>query len=802
MYKLFKIAKDNMKKQKGDMVTFLLLTLIASFLIFDGMSAVIGMNKVMDSKFDEIHGPHVILFNHDTEAEVKSAKKAFTENEHILEYEMTPAVTINCEYRNKKDTEFLQYKFIAESFNEEVKISDLAIPDKDLGKYDILLPLNMKGNFAEEDTIQLKLGDDIYDFKVAGYLEDPYFCSTMNLTIFSVNMSSEIIDVMAENHPTQVIKSNMHKGRIDDTEFDTYSTMDLEKDISDAYKEEIAVYSKMNPEENYTDYLLANWQMMRGGSQFLPQLTMILIIVFAVMIMIIAIVIISFSIKNFIQKNMKNTGILEASGYTVRELRTAMVIQVVLVAGIGSVLGVVLGILTFGGFGVVVTSLLGLSMDQPVNWFVAVASLILVTGMVAFAALIISRIYKKISVLDALRGGINAHNFRRNHFSFEKTPLPVSLILSLKDSVGNAGRNAIMVFIAAILAISTLIGFGMYDNFGKSPDVLVKMMGFEMPTATIVDDDNSSDYGKMVKGLKNLNGVEKVFAQTSFEPTAIAGDKEQTIFTYAVDDMDQTVNTSIIEGRAQETENEIMITLGVANDMGLKVGDVITVKFADEQADYLIVGINQRVERMGRTLYMTVEGADRLIPGDVSCQYYVYGKEGISFSDIESEVKLFAEEEDLSLTLTDSQKMMEGTLNSLVIAMKMLCIIILVITLLVVVFVESLVIRAKISREWRGMGISKAMGQTSRELIVQIMLSNIPAILAGTLIGVLFAEAAGSGIIKTAFSLFAVKSIPFNISFIYMIITILGIITIAILTSGFAGLKVNGLKPVEMITED
>ncbi|MCR4609926.1 MAG: FtsX-like permease family protein, partial [Eubacterium sp.] len=99
-------------------------------------------------------------------------------------------------------------------------------------------------------------------------------------------------------------------------------------------------------------------------------------------------------------------------------------------------------------------------------------------------------------------------------------------------------------------------------------------------------------------------------------------------------------------------------------------------------------------------------------------------------------------------------------------------------------------------------GISKAMGQTSRELIVQIMLSNIPTILAGTLIGVLFAEAAGSGIIKTAFSLFAVKSIPFNISFIYMIITIMGIILVAVLTSGFAGLKVNGLKPVEMITED
>jgi hypothetical protein len=119
-----------------------------------------------------------------------------------------------------------------------------------------------------------------------------------------------------------------------------------------------------------------------------------------------------------------------------------------------------------------------------------------------------------------------------------------------------------------------------------------------------------------------------------------------------------------------------------------------------------------------------------------------------------------------------------------------------------VIFVESLVIRAKISRDWRGMGISKALGQTSFGLILQIMLSNLPAILTGAIIGGLLSPVTGGSLVKTAFSLFAIQKVDFNIPAVYIMITVSGIICVALLSSGTAGLKVRKLKPIEMITED
>ena len=56
MYKLFFIARNNIKKQKGDMITFFILTLFAAFLIFDAASAILGTRNVLDDSFAAHNG--------------------------------------------------------------------------------------------------------------------------------------------------------------------------------------------------------------------------------------------------------------------------------------------------------------------------------------------------------------------------------------------------------------------------------------------------------------------------------------------------------------------------------------------------------------------------------------------------------------------------------------------------------------------------------------------------------------------------------------------------------------------------
>ncbi len=801
MYKLFVIAKNNMKKQKGDMITFLILTFISAFLIFDSLTAVFGLGKVIDDRFDKIHGAHVLLYMPDTEVGNKAIKEVIAENKHIIESESTPALVMTAPYKNKKDDDFGEFSFIIESFTQEKSIMKIEMPDKTLNENDIIIPFYLKAKYDIGDTFVFKIEGEIYEFNVAGYAEDPYFCSTTNITISYIYMSQTRMDRLINDHPTVVEKYQAYKVRVDEKELEEgLKTQDLEKEIGDAYKKKITKLVSEGDENNYTNYIFLNWQMMREGSQFVPIIVIAIMLLFAFLIMIICVVIISFSIKNFINKNMKNTGILEASGYTVKELRGAITIQISLVSILGSVIGIIVAILSFKTFGDIISAIAGLGWNQPVNIAAAAGTVIGILLLTTLVSRLASRLYKKVTVLDALRGGINTHNFKKNHFTFEKTPLPIAVVLSLKDTFGNIGRNIIMVFITAILTISVLTGFGMMQNFGEKPDGLLEIMGFEIATATMSTD--STDYKEVSENLRTLDKVKNVLVSIAFEPTVYFKDEKNTVYSYAYDDFDNSNHTILLEGRYPKSDNEILITSGVSKDMDLKVGDVIEVEYGGAKEEYIVVGINQRMEHMGRTLLMTLDGANKLIPGVPLYSYNIKAKEGVSYDELEKDIEKLAEEKGYNSTISSDEKAIESIIGTLAMSMKLICVIIVIITLFVVIFVETLIIRAKINREWRKMGISKAIGQTSGGLIFQIMLSNMPAIIMGCIIGALLSGAAGRGIVGAAFSLFVIKSVTFNIAFGWIIITVVGIIAVALFASAIAGIRVRKLKPVEMITEE
>ena len=54
-----------MKKQRGDMITFFVLTFISGFLIFDCVAAGLGTGRVMDSCYEAVNGCHIITSRFD-----------------------------------------------------------------------------------------------------------------------------------------------------------------------------------------------------------------------------------------------------------------------------------------------------------------------------------------------------------------------------------------------------------------------------------------------------------------------------------------------------------------------------------------------------------------------------------------------------------------------------------------------------------------------------------------------------------------------------------------------------------------
>lgn len=799
MYKLCFIAWNNMKKQKGDMITFLLFTMLASYLIFQCASALLGMGKVMNSRFEDVNGAEVLIFGDDFEEEVAAWEQAFAESKDIVDLEETPFLRLYCSYRNTKDKEFEEYEFYVEPYTVNPKYMNLGIDSKDLSEDDILVPMFLKSRFSVGDTMELKFNDTVYSFRVAGYTEDPYFSSSINVTIYYCHMSQSRIDTIAASHPGLAGMGMVFRGKADDNALENgLLTADVEKAVTTAYHRLIANAEEEHPERNYNNFTAVNWQMMRGGAQFLPQVVMAVVLLFAVIVLAVAFVIIAYGVRDFIIRNMKNTGILEAAGYTTATLRAALCIQIVVVAYVGSKIGIFAGLLTQKPFGNLVSSILGISWNQPVNVGAAIGTLFGLSLTTLLIAWLLGGRYKKITVLDALRGGINTHNYKKNHVPLDKTAMPLPVAMSLKSTLGGKRRSILLVAITAILAIAMTCGFALYESFGMNKNAMGEMFAFEIGTIQVMNADPSCE-----EDIRNMEGVSNSLMYVGFEPVIRFGEKEYSAYTFADEDTNKRLNLMMLKGRVEMHDNEILLTQALAEELGCGIGDVVTVTLGKKSAEYIVTGFDQRMERMGRTANMTLAGAVKVLGSVEKVTFIITAKEGYGFSDMEKGVKDVCAAHDCNdFVIVNSEKYMKVTTGTVSMAMKAVCAVISLITIFIVSFTIALIIRGKITREWRSMGIDKALGMTSGQQIVQIMLSNLPAVIIGSILGVVLAGPAGSALCRVIFSLFGMKKVVFGASLFFKTISAASIVLMAAVTAALMGLRVRRMKPVEMITEE
>ena len=152
--------------------------------------------------------------------------------------------------------------------------------------------------------------------------------------------------------------------------------------------------------------------------------------------------------------------------------------------------------------------------------------------------------------------------------------------------------------------------------------------------------------------------------------------------------------------------------------------------------------------------------------------------------------------------VTDINESAHQTVGMITVGMKGFAFLIAGLTILIVAFVESLIVRTNINKQWRNLGVSKALGFTSRQLILQVMLSNLPAILIGVTLGLLLSPTLGSKLMISTMMVFGFKRINFGIGPLSYVLTAIIICGVALATAAFMGRKIKKLEPVKMITEE
>ena len=201
---------------------------------------------------------------------------------------------------------------------------------------------------------------------------------------------------------------------------------------------------------------------------------------------------------------------------------------------------------------------------------------------------------------------------------------------------------------------------------------------------------------------------------------------------------------------------------------------------------------------MGKKAVMNEEGAKRLNPDYRFNQVLVY----LNDSSRAKELKKQWEKEypDLQFTLVDD--IIGSTINTIKASMEGICVIFIIATCFVVILTQLLLTRAQVIRERTDLGVSKALGYTSGELIRRTLMTNIPTIVFGIIIGSLMHIVFANRTILLGLSSFGIRQNEFSTDPVWFLITAALILFCAVITAFLSGKGITKLEPVKILKEE
>lgn len=784
MYSLYFIAKNNLKKKKSDAAVLTGLIILAALLLYIGISTLSNMGKVVNKAYELTNAADWYMLN--SAAAVENMEEIFENRNEIESFEKTPVyyVTQSGFIVNGEKSES-DYSFMLAPAEEERNISRL-YPEYEgvLSDDEILLPYYMKNALHVEtgDKFCFVMDGRTYDFKVGGFHEDPLFANPMNVSTYKCYITGKRAEEIAA-HESGVLSYMECKAKLKEGTDSNRFLME----ISDEINEKL-------PETTQTFNFSFIWTSIRYGDTMSASIGMGVVLVFAVLLIGIALIITRFSIGNFCEMNIKNIGILRASGYKESQLLGSFVMEMFLVSMVGSIVGLCVSALAGSFLGRLMSSLVGLSWNRGFDFksaAVVMAVCILVTMAVAWHS---SRKCVKISILDALRSGIADHNFHKNYFPLEKSRQPLVMNLGLKSIFYAKAKNLGICLIVMLLGFVCCIGFGMYQDFAVDTDNMLKLVGMELGDVFYIGEE-LEEFGQEVETNPE---VERVLYAGNGNIKLVYGDKEVSVTCDFWDRPDLLKNEVILQGRAPEFDNEIMLSMVICEELDIELGDIVYVKGTGKEMDYILCGIDQKINNMGRKALMTTAGEERLNGSSTCSQLCVYGKEGVS-------------DEELAKLLNDTypqRKAMEAvkmsgeSLKPINLVLKLLCAIFIAVTAFVVSLVVFLLLKTKIIREKKNYGVYKALGFTTGQLLMQTVLSSLPVIFLGALLGVMVCDFGAGPLVGICLRTIGIYQYQIKVDGSFKIITVVFITVTAFLVAVLTSIRIRKIQPVKLLTEE
>ena len=797
--RIFRLSLFNLKRNKREAAAIVFLTFIAAFLMATFAVSITQISSAFDRCFEETGSvDFILLFEDDKYRDIY--RDILEEEYNVTDVrESSVLFGIGASAKTKKG-ESIAYNMIFVDESTERKIENFkklnALPDDEIEKlsHPVWLPqyFEITAGFSPGDTFTFVSGGRDYPFTIAGFFSTGLYNSDGMLKCIISDDDMVLLSAVYEKY--------------------RMIAFDTEKKFS--YEEYYEKCSAKSNENVLSAVLPLDKDLEKLAETGFLDMFLYMSVFLSIVTMISALFLILHKISKDMEEQMVQIGVLEALGYTSRELSLSYICEYILTGGIGAIIG---GI-TAAAFSPVMDTLTRGMMNRDVHTDVDILRILIVVisiiMLVTFFALSRAARVKKLPPVVAFRKGIKTHHFGKNILSLDKMKRSINLRLAFKG-IFNDLRSNIGTGICMIAAgVAVMFSVYTFDFFKSGYNGLLGVMGMEIPDISIIMMSGVNGE-KFCNEIRKFPEVEKVLLTRATENyVEIKGSNQRAIaISYA--DFSLTDNIRLRMGRFPEYDNEIMISAKREETEYRHIGDSIIIKGDVCEKSYIITGIVTAMNNSGMSVYMTDDGYRRIRPNDrpntveitlkneedrpaftdkLTALYGASAKDAAYEQSVrgslEERIRAKADEKmavlisqygvtdvDYAIRIGDTiisgnssrfvikdissmKDLSKSQMESIAAVTKTFSFGAVIFIALVVAVILGIIAASAVKRQRRELGIMKSMGYTSRDLMIQLTLRILPVTIISSCIAAVLSVWVQRAFWMAAFGVQIPESLP------------------------------------------
>ena len=816
--KIFRLSLFNLKRNKREAAAIVFLTLVTTFLMATFAVSITQIDSAFDRSFEETGcADFVLLFQADKYRDIY--RDILEEEYNVTDVRESSVLFGVAASTISKKGESIAYNMIFATESTERKIENFkklnALSDDEIEElsHPVWLPqyFEITGGYAPGETFTFVSGGRDYPFTIAGFYSTGLYNSDGVLKCIITDDDMVLLSAVYEEYYEKCSEKS--------SENVSSNIISIDKD-----KERLAE----------TRFLTVFLYM----SVFLSVVTMIS-----------ALFLILHKISKDMEEQMVQIGVLEALGYTSRELSLSYIFEYIFTGGIGAVVG---GI-TAAAFSPAMDTFTRGMMNRDVHTDVDILRIFIVViwiiALVTLFALSRAARVKKLPPVVAFRKGIKTHHFGKNILPLEKMRHSINIRLAFKgicsDLRSNIGTGICMI----AAGVAVMFSVYTFDFFRSGYDGLLGVMGMEVPDISIIM-TSGVDGEKFCDEIRKFPEVEKILLTRAIGNYVEIKGSNQSAVAISYSDFSLTDNIHLKKGRFPEYDNEIMISAKREETENRHIGDSIIIKGDVCEKSYIITGIVPAMNNNAMSVYMTEDGYRRIRPNDRpnTVEITLKGeKERPAFTDkltvlygasakdtaheqsargsLEERIRAKAEEKmavlisqygvtDVDYAIRIGDTIISGNSSRFVIkeisSMKDLAKFqmepiaavtktfsfgaVIFIAVVVAVILGIIAVSA-VKRQRRQFGIMKSMGYTSRELMLQLTLRILPVTVISACIAAVLSVQVQRAFWMAAFGVRIPESLPLIIG------TAASLVLFCLIVTYISAGSIRKISVTELMTE-